>query len=147
MPLYCLQLFFVYKEFVLCTYTDPGIIPNIQSNKIDYSRSYYVIQKDVISYTAEMFFSNDKYQVAEMCAQSDLLSYCVTCQIIRPPRSFHCSTCGVCIEVHDHHCPVMGTCIGRRNIRHFILFLLNAAAICLVTALICYFYYKQQGFQ
>lgn len=29
MPLYCLQLFYVYKMFVLCTYTEPGIIPNI----------------------------------------------------------------------------------------------------------------------
>jgi palmitoyltransferase ZDHHC9/14/18 len=75
------------------------------------------------------------------------LSYCITCNIIRPPRSFHCRTCGVCIEVHDHHCPIMGTCIGRRNIRYFVLFLVNAAGICLVTSLLCFFYYEQRGWE
>jgi len=53
-----------------------------------------------------------------------MLSYCLTCNILRPPRSFHCSSCDVCIEVQDHHCPWMGTCVGKRNIRYFILFLL-----------------------
>ena len=54
---------------------------------------------------------------------TETLSYCNTCQIVRPPRSFHCGDCGVCIEVHDHHCPWMGTCIGLRNIRYFVCFL------------------------
>jgi hypothetical protein len=35
----------------------------------------------------------------------------------------------------------MGTCIGRRNIRFFILFLLNAGFICFVTASLCLAYY------
>ena len=64
------------------------------------------------------------------------LSYCKTCNILRPPRSFHCNECGFCVEVHDHHCPWVGTCIGRRNIRHFVGFLLTTSLHSLVTCLI-----------
>lgn len=68
----------------------------------------------------------------------EVLSYCKTCHILRPPRSFHCSDCGVCIEVHDHHCPWVGTCIGLRNTRYFVLFLINASLLCFVSFLICF---------
>lgn len=56
------------------------------------------------------------------------LSFCKTCEILRPPRAFHCATCEVCVEVHDHHCPWVGTCIGLRNSHLFIAFLISTAA-------------------
>ena len=65
------------------------------------------------------------------------MSYCSTCKILRPPRSFHCGTCGVCIEVHDHHCPWVGTCIGLRNAKHFICFLICTSLHAMFTAGIC----------
>ena len=65
------------------------------------------------------------------------MSYCQTCKILRPPRSFHCGTCGVCIEVHDHHCPWVGNCIGLRNARLFIAFLFLTSLHALITALVC----------
>ena len=55
------------------------------------------------------------------------MSYCNTCKILRPPRSFHCNQCGICVEVHDHHCPWVGTCVGHRNIRYFIMFLFSTS--------------------
>lgn len=61
------------------------------------------------------------------------LSYCATCKILRPPRSFHCGTCGVCVEAHDHHCPWVGTCVGHRNARYFVGFLLFTATHALCT--------------
>ena len=65
------------------------------------------------------------------------MSYCATCKILRPPRSFHCGTCGVCVEVHDHHCPWVGTCVGPRNVRLFVAFLCFTSLHALVTFLIC----------
>lgn len=93
----------------------------------------------------EAFFSLKKFQYIELNEEErskpqpgcELLSYCNTCQIVRPPRSFHCRECNVCIEVHDHHCPWVGSCIGRRNTRYFVLFLLNASLLCSVTCIIC----------
>lgn len=64
------------------------------------------------------------------------LSYCKSCQVLRPPRAFHCRTCGVCVEVHDHHCPWVGTCVGRRNVRYFISFLFCAAFHGLLTMIL-----------
>lgn len=66
-----------------------------------------------------------------------VLSFCKTCNIKRPPRTFHCSRCEACIEVHgkqnqnlwlslihlDHHCPWVGTCVGKRNHKFFALFI------------------------
>lgn len=65
------------------------------------------------------------------------MSYCHTCQHLRPPRSFHCSQCGVCVEVHDHHCPWVGTCIGYRNVKYFIAFLFWTGLHALITCCIC----------
>lgn len=74
-------------------------------------------------------------------AETLMLSYCRTCQIVRPPRSFHCSDCGFCVEVHDHHCPWMGTCIGLRNIRYFVSFLFFTSLHGLVTSVISVAYF------
>ena len=52
-----------------------------------------------------------------------VLSFCKTCKITRPPRTFHCSRCDACIEVHDHHCPWVGTCVGKRNHKYFTSFI------------------------
>ena len=65
------------------------------------------------------------------------LSYCQTCKILRPPRSFHCSSCGVCVEVHDHHCPWVGNCVGHRNIRYFIGFLFWTAFHAFIVFCVC----------
>ena len=56
------------------------------------------------------------------------LKYCSTCDIYRPFRSTHCGTCDSCIERLDHHCPWLGTCIGKRNYKHFFLFV-NALGV------------------
>lgn len=72
------------------------------------------------------------------------MSYCGSCDILRPPRSFHCSTCGCCVEVHDHHCPWVGTCVGRRNIRYFIGFIfwtsIHAFIVFSMSAYSCFSY-------
>lgn len=49
--------------------------------------------------------------------------YCVICETVTPPRSWHCSICNVCILKRDHHCQFGGCCIGHQNHRYFIYFL------------------------
>lgn len=63
-----------------------------------------------------------------------VLSYCNTCNIRRPPRTFHCSRCNACVEVHDHHCPWVGTCIGKRNHKFFTMFLMYTSLHAAFTA-------------
>ena len=95
----------------------------------------------------QAFFTTNQFQIvpADQLGQTpsdemELLPYCVTCKILRPPRSYHCRDCGVCIEVHDHHCPWMGTCIGKRNIRYFIMFLKFTAIHALITSILFGFF-------
>ena len=103
-----------------------------------------------ITSSNEKFFSNLKYKyllpqfdysegkvTVDREMKHNKLSYCSTCDIVRPPRSFHCNQCGVCIENHDHHCPWVGTCIGYRNLKYFIGFLFWTGTTALAMCGIC----------
>jgi len=51
--------------------------------------------------------------------------YCTKCNLYRSDgRTHHCSVCKRCVDSMDHHCPFIANCVGRRNHKHFILFLL-----------------------
>ena len=73
------------------------------------------------------FFSPHKFEYFEMTEEEmkvkenklNKITYCKTCDVLRPPRTFHCNKCQMCVEVHDHHCVWVGTCIGKRNIKQF----------------------------
>ena len=47
---------------------------------------------------------------------------CLTCNIVRPPKSSHCSNCDYCVEEYDHHCGVVGSCVAKRTFRFFTLY-------------------------
>jgi hypothetical protein len=59
--LYLLVVLNAIRYFVLCSYTDPGVIPRVRSPKIDYDKAHYVqyAPKEVV--TAEDFFSLDRF--------------------------------------------------------------------------------------
>lgn len=86
--------------------TEPGIIPKSSSQGVNKKYKFYI---DPLRYGHGLIECKP----------------CRTCNIIRPPRSFHCKKCDACIEVHDHHCPWTGTCVGRRAHKKFILFLMS----------------------
>ena len=156
--LWSATLFNTLRVQYLCAVTEPGIIPRVQSSKINYDIPYRVQYKSPEKVTdefeerigilqqspGEAFYTTDLFELVTYdmleknpTASMENLPYCRTCKIIRPPRSYHCRECGVCVEVHDHHCPWMGTCIGKRNIRYFILFLLQTSIHALIGAILC----------
>lgn len=126
-------------------YENSGI-PSTERKRADNVREYYAeyLSKDDLKFamdfkgvtdpTAQFFdFNKFKYLrmhyddsenlIVDKKKKHNKLSYCDTCEHLRPPRAFHCAQCGVCVEVHDHHCPFVGNCIGYRNLKFFIAFL------------------------
>ncbi|XP_063978418.1 probable palmitoyltransferase ZDHHC24 [Diachasmimorpha longicaudata] len=63
--------------------------------------------------------------------------FCVSCEAMAPPRSWHCQTCDICILKRDHHCVFTGCCIGHFNHRYFLMFVLY-----LFIATVYSFYYN-----
>ncbi|GIX65251.1 palmitoyltransferase, putative [Babesia caballi] len=54
---------------------------------------------------------------------------CLTCNMVKPPRSHHCGLCGVCMIRQDHHCAWLNSCIAKNNQRSFAVF---CASTCVV---------------
>ncbi|GFE54455.1 DHHC zinc finger domain ankyrin repeat containing protein [Babesia ovis] len=48
---------------------------------------------------------------------------CITCNMIRTPRTHHCGSCGVCMVRQDHHCAWVDNCVAKGNQRSFCVFL------------------------
>jgi hypothetical protein len=124
------------------------LIPELGRQYVDPDREYYVDYLTIDQLeefekydtdnnsNVENFFSQNKFMYAEkdnVANEKNKLSYCNSCNILRPPRAFHCPYCDFCVEVHDHHCPWVGTCIGPRNIHYFIAFLLSTSTLALMT--------------
>lgn len=62
------------------------------------------------------------------------VKYCKTCNIWRPPRTYHCRVCDNCVETLDHHCVWLNNCVGRRNYRYFFTFVSSGTVLALLLA-------------
>lgn len=58
---------------------------------------------------------------------------CGICAVWKPPRAHHCRRCNRCVFRMDHHCLWIDNCVGYRNQKSFILFLLYAAILSVLT--------------
>ena len=139
--------------FLLCFFTEPGIIPrnhpNFQEkkekneidlkNKISINNDIKIKSDDLIDNSLNSN-NNIKKEYNYNQIQSSLNSnqtlptifterLCKTCDIIRPPLSSHCRFCDNCVQEFDHHCFFISNCVGKRNHKYFYLFLFSGSLL------------------
>ena len=68
----CLPLANTLRMFILCSYTEPGVIPKVRSDKIDYNKSHYVAYRnpaeahpeaEITTDSGKVFFSLNKFKI------------------------------------------------------------------------------------
>ncbi|KIM23222.1 hypothetical protein M408DRAFT_77784 [Serendipita vermifera MAFF 305830] len=97
---------FLYWNYFLCVYTDPGTIPR------DWEPNP----------TSEEGF--------ELKTITGTPRFCRHCERYKPPRAHHCRKCKRCVLRMDHHCPWVDNCVGHYNYAHFLRFLWAVDVAC-----------------
>lgn len=70
-------------------------------------------------------------------------TYCIVCDCMKPPRSWHCKICNKCCLKRDHHCYYFANCVGYYNQRYYIMFLMYCS-IAMVYAVVYNVYFLTQ---
>lgn len=127
-----LAVIYIYASLFVTATSDPGILPrrcviynnlhNENPDNEDQSKQYPPL-----------------FQTVLVNGEEQVLKFCYSCEIYRPPRTSHCPRCDNCVEKFDHHCPWTGTCIGKRNYRPFAHFVTSATIALIVTIGTCAF--------
>ena len=137
--IYLIQLIFyfltIYYMFI-CFFKDPGIIPRYNPNfqikeeeinemiKQEKEENENKDNKENKEETKLKTENNNNKDEKEKLKLPSILKErkCVTCHIIKPPKTSHCRFCDNCIQGLDHHCFFISNCVGIRNHKDFFFF-------------------------
>ncbi|KZZ86672.1 Zinc finger, DHHC-type, palmitoyltransferase [Ascosphaera apis ARSEF 7405] len=111
-----------FSSFLHASLADAGIMPRNLHRKAETDGSADPFNVDGITTDYVMV----KRRKPEGSAMEIPVKYCSTCDIWRPPRTYHCRVCDNCVETMDHHCVWLNNCVGRRNYRYFLSFVVTA---------------------
>jgi len=149
----------LWTFFLLCHYTDPGILASSSNNSENADSSSSIcgsvkcndnarIQTDMEKVTLELrqlydetLDSYAKVDDSHSTSQKQArLPLCHSCHIARPLRSKHCRAMNRCVLLFDHNCPFLGTTIGLYNYRFFLFYCIFflMSEICFIVTWITY---------
>ena len=136
----------VFPDFMLADNSDV-LNKKPLNNSIILSSSDSILGKNIIDLNNNSILPNQKYSKKQNSSVIDENNYiphifqkrpCLTCNIVRPPKTSHCVICDNCIMGLDHHCFYISNCVGERNRKYFILFLIYGffvSLFCIITSL------------
>jgi len=80
-------------------------------------------------------YMTGKLPVPTNLMREESIEYCKRCtdKKWKPKRAHHCKTCRKCVYRMDHHCNWINNCIGIKNQKYFIIFLIYAFLISLLS--------------
>lgn len=113
-----------------CTFTDPGILPQVIF-RYEFDSELAKIPSNPVKYRQQ-----HNYLVVGSWGMALTQKYCVQCCIYRPIRTIHCRICNHCVEQYDHHCPWLGVCVGKYNYIYFVWFIGSLSLISVYSTII-----------
>ena len=116
-------------NFGLTVFSDPGYVPLPEvSTKIVKNNS--MSNQQVIFNISNKLPWELTYEECLLTGKDNLV--CMTCRVVKKPRSKHCRHCDRCVTRFDHHCPwisiilivflfELDNCVAEDNHRSFVL--------------------------